>query len=597
MLPPLRQVITADVSQFNSVIGNATDKLRRFAGPAAIGAAVAALTALTRASMSNIDQLAKQARSLGVATDRLQAMSMVAEEAGVSQDQLATAMGRMQVAVTQLADGTGAATRAFERIGVSIQDVQNLSPDEQFRVIADGLNSIRNPAERTTAAMEIFGRAGRGLINMLDGYGEMLNDASEFQKRFGIAVSTDQALAVEKANDAIGRLGMAFQGLGNLLAVTLAPIIEGTAKVIGEIAGVIFDRVVPATDAYTTAQNELNRVLGVYTDTGAPDARNEAIRLAEAQLESAQSALAEARAQSELASARHEAAMSDPDAALFLGADGDEAQRRLNEAQQRLQEIQTLITSLRNNDDPIHLPPIVFDSEDEPDSEDSVSAGLPSAENVRDQMQERLEALIESLQTEAETVKSWYSENLQTLEDALASELITIEEYHEQRERLEGEHQNRLAGIRDAGRLEAFNQVVNAGKQILSAVGQNNNRIAKAAAALGAFEAMVNAYVAASETLRGPGLWFVKLAAAASVLATGIGFANSIKSMSQPGAGGGGGGGGSTVGSGASAGPAQMPTQTLRFDFGGQNSMGMEQLVNLINDAHDRGYRIRGVIA
>lgn len=597
MLPPLRQVITADTSQFDAAIGSASDRLRKFAGPAAVGAAVAALTALTRASMNNIDQLAKQARSLGIATDRLQAMSMVAEEAGISQEKLSGALGRMQVAVTQLADGTATATRAFERIGVSMEDVQGLSPDEQFRTIAQGLNNIRDPAQRTTAAMEIFGRAGRDMINMLDGYGEKLDEAAEFQRRFGIAVSQDQADAVERANDAIGRLGMAFQGLGNLLAVTLAPIIEGTAKVIGEIAGVIFDRVVPATDAYTAAQNELNRVLGVYSDTGAPEARDEAIRLAEAQLKSAEAALAEARAQVELASAREMAAMSDPDAALMAGAEGDAAQRNLNETRQRLQDVQNLLNSLRDDNDPIHLPPIVFDREGDETDEGSISGGLSSAEGIRNEMEERLNALIESLQTEAETVKAWYNESRQTLEDALASELITVEQYHEQRERLEDEHQRRLAGIRGAGHQNAFSAVVQSGQQILAAVGQTNERMADAAKALGQFEALVNAYRAASQVLADPTApWFVKIGAAASVLATGIGFANSIGRMSRSGGGGVAASSGAAVPTGGQQ-MQQMPTQTLRFDFGGQSSMGMEQLVDMLNDAHDRGYRIRAVMA
>lgn len=595
MLPPLRQVITADTSQFDTAIGSATDKLRKFAGPAAVGAAVAALTALTRASMNNIDELSKQARSLGIATNRLQAMAMVAEEAGVSQGQLTTAMGRMQVQVTQLADGTATATRAFERIGVSMQDLRGLTPDEQFRRITDGLEGIENPAERTTAAMEIFGRAGRGVINMLDGYGAKLDEAAEFQRRFGIAVSQDQADAIERANDAIGRLGMAFQGLGNLLAVTLAPIIEGTANVIGEIAGVIFDRVVPATDAYAEAQAELNRVLGIYTDTGAPEAREEAIRLAEAQLESAEAALAEARAQAELANARHLAAMSDPNAALILGAEGDEAQRALNEARQRLQDIQTLINDLRDDNSPIHLPPIVFDSEDEDD--DTISGGLPGAEKIKEQMQSRLDALIGALQTEAEAVKSWYEESLQTLDDALALEVISIEQYHQQRERLEQEHQRRLAGIQNAGQQNAFTSVVQSGQKILAAVGQTNDRMAQAAAALGQFEALVNAYRGAAQVLGDPTApWFAKIGAAASVLATGIGFANSIGRMSRSG-----GGATSSVAGGSATAqasqPQQMPTQTLRFDFGGQNTMGMEQMVNLLNDAYDRGYRVRAVMA
>ena len=97
--------------------------------------------------------------------------------------------------------------------------------------------------------------------------------------------------------------------------------------------------------------------------------------------------------------------------------------------------------------------------------------------------------------------------------------------------------------------------------------------------------------------------WFAKVAAAGSVLAAGIGFANSIGAMGSGGSRGGGasiarsGGISRSGGGGGGGGGGNMPTQVLRFDFGGQDPMGMEQIVDLLNQAHDRGYRIRAVMA
>jgi uncharacterized membrane protein YphA (DoxX/SURF4 family) len=109
-------------------------------------------------------------------------------------------------------------------------------------------------------------------------------------------------------------------------------------------------------------------------------------------------------------------------------------------------------------------------------------------------------------------------------------------------------------------------------------------------------QALIDTYQGVTKALAQGG--FRGIARAAAVAAKGFAAVRSIQAT-RPGSGGpaaiGGGSAGGTTATAAQA--PQVPTQTLRFDFGGQNSMGMEQLVNLINDAHDRGYRIRGVIA
>jgi hypothetical protein len=108
--------------------------------------------------------------------------------------------------------------------------LQGLSPDQHFERIAAALSAVEDPAQKTALAMEVFGRSGREAINMLNGYTDALDDARRFQEAFGIAVGQDAAEAIERANDAVGRLSMGFRGLGNLLAAEAAPRVEAFAN-------------------------------------------------------------------------------------------------------------------------------------------------------------------------------------------------------------------------------------------------------------------------------------------------------------------------------------------------------------------------------
>jgi hypothetical protein len=210
----------------------AIENMDRLARRAAIGAGalVAATVALTRSSMNNIDELTKQARQVGLLTRDFQAMSLVAEEAGVSTGNLTNMIGLMQRNIVELQKGTASQTQTFNQLGISLSDLQGLSPDQQFERIAVALSGVEDPAQRTALSMEVFGRSGRAAINMLDGYTDALEDARRFQEAFGIAVGQDAAEAIERANDATGRLSMGFRGLGNVLAAEAAPRIEAFAN-------------------------------------------------------------------------------------------------------------------------------------------------------------------------------------------------------------------------------------------------------------------------------------------------------------------------------------------------------------------------------
>jgi hypothetical protein len=204
----------------------------------AVGAAMAALT---KASMDNIDALSKQARQIGISVSSFQAMVMVAGEAGVEAGKLGTILVKMQDNIANLGKGSAAQVDAFRALGLSMSDLSGLGADEQFRLLAERISAIRDPVQKTALAMDVFGKSGADAINMLSGYGAAVDSAAAFQQRFGIAVSDLDAQNIEAANDAIGRLRMASEGLGNIMAATVAPglasVANGIVRFIGNVAG------------------------------------------------------------------------------------------------------------------------------------------------------------------------------------------------------------------------------------------------------------------------------------------------------------------------------------------------------------------------
>ena len=207
------------------------------AAGAAAATAVVAVVALTKASMNNIDVMSKQARALGLSVSSFQAMAMVAGEAGVEAEQLSKVLVKMQDNIASLGQGSSAQVDQFNRLGVSMASLSGQGADEQFRIIAESLNNIKDPAERTAAALNVFGKSGVDVITMLDGYGAAVDNAAGFQEKLGIAVSDLDAQQIEAANDALGRLGMVAEGIGNSLAVIAAPALVAFADGLQRIAG------------------------------------------------------------------------------------------------------------------------------------------------------------------------------------------------------------------------------------------------------------------------------------------------------------------------------------------------------------------------
>jgi hypothetical protein len=218
-------------------------------------------------------------------------------------------------------------------------------------------------------------------------------------------------------------------------------------------------------------------------------------------------------------------------------------------------------------------------------------AGTDPNEALREQLATRLETLMEGLMTERETVANWYAEGQALLEEARANELLTEQQYADQKERLAKEHQDRLSRIRELGAAADLHTVLGAGAEILNAMGQTNEKALKVAKVFGAAQALISAYQGAAEALKLP--FPQNIAAAATVLAKGIGFVSAIKGVNKSGGAVASTGGATAAASAPQAQAAPQATQTLNFsvtsDPFGISDRLVRQIVGAINQSQRDG--------
>jgi hypothetical protein len=197
---------------------------------AAIMSLVGIFTALGRGAR-DLDAAGKAARRLGMSVSTFQTLSQVAGEAGVEVGQMTNLLTFMNRNLGGLANGSASAQKAFGRLGLAMADLQGMRPEDQFALISQRIMALPSVAERTAAAVAIFGRAGAQAMGLIEAASNgAVAEVEALRQKLGLNLTDKQVKGIEMMNDAIGRMSMVFQGFINQFLAELAPAITTVAN-------------------------------------------------------------------------------------------------------------------------------------------------------------------------------------------------------------------------------------------------------------------------------------------------------------------------------------------------------------------------------
>ena len=190
-----------------------------------------------------VDKIAKFAKQTGLATESIAAFGHAGALAGVGTEQVNKGVQRMSRQIGEANMGIKTAARGFEMLGLDTQALANMSPEQQFGMIADKIKAIKDPAERAAAAYAIFGRSGQDMIPMLMGGSAAMNEARKEAEALGMTFSAVDAAKVEESNDAWHRVKTAVSGVVRMFTVHLAPVLTNISTKFVEVAKVVVGKI------------------------------------------------------------------------------------------------------------------------------------------------------------------------------------------------------------------------------------------------------------------------------------------------------------------------------------------------------------------
>ena len=193
------------------------------------GAILAPLAAAVSQFSSVGSAIADMAARTGMGAEGLSALGYAAGMTGASLEDVEKGVRKMQQNIADAAAGSKSAAKALASIGVSAADLAGLAPEQQMQRIADGLAAISDPAKRTSAAMDIFGRSGTALLPMMARGSAGMEAYAEEAERLGLIMSSEDAAAADALGDATDRLWGSLRGVTLQIGAALAPAVTDMA--------------------------------------------------------------------------------------------------------------------------------------------------------------------------------------------------------------------------------------------------------------------------------------------------------------------------------------------------------------------------------
>ena len=193
-------------------------------------AAVGGLLGATKMFATMGDEVQKMAARTGVSVESLSELGFAAEQSGTDLESLELGLRRAQQTIAAAAGGSQAAQEALAALGLSVQDLVGLSPEEQFKAIADGIARIADPTLKAAAAVELFGRSGTQLLPLLRDGSAGIEAFQQQARSLGLTISGEDANAAAALGDALNVLWRVFKQGVFAVGSALAPVLKDFAE-------------------------------------------------------------------------------------------------------------------------------------------------------------------------------------------------------------------------------------------------------------------------------------------------------------------------------------------------------------------------------
>lgn len=182
-------------------------------GVAAVGAVTAAVGAMGTAFVKGTSELAqygdnidKMSQKMGLSAQAYQEWDFIMQHSG-------TSMEALKAGMKTLANAVESGNKAFERLGITQEEIAAMNQEELFARTLEGLQGVTDETERTYLAGQLLGRGATELGALLNTSAEDVEAMRQQVHDLGGVMSDEAVKAAAAYQDSLQNMQTAFAGV------------------------------------------------------------------------------------------------------------------------------------------------------------------------------------------------------------------------------------------------------------------------------------------------------------------------------------------------------------------------------------------------
>lgn len=225
-----------NLKRFSSDVERLKDKLsslakslevvkKAAAGIAIAGTGLSILAVSVSKSVNAADNLARQ---LGVTTQDLQELELVAQSTGAEVGDLTKSFTGFNKILSSVDDESSIAAKELKELGVSIYDNngQLKNSKDLYRDTAKAIAAIENPAKQAAKAQKLLNISNLELLDTLALSDEAYSNQLEKVKKLGYVIDAQGIKTTKEFTKSWRELNIVVEGLKNQLAIKFMPVLK-----------------------------------------------------------------------------------------------------------------------------------------------------------------------------------------------------------------------------------------------------------------------------------------------------------------------------------------------------------------------------------
>lgn len=214
------QGMASSMTPLNSALRSVGASFTRYL---AVGYVAHQLTQLGRQALATADEFAKLSAQVGINVDKLDAYAYAAAKSNVSMGELTSGLRFLSRNVREaLTNDLSDAADAFRAIGVEIESLRGLRPEQAFEKISAQLREIPAGLQKSAIMQDILGRNGAALAALTN----EIDKAEAAMKRFNVVTAEEFQSSSQRYNEASADMQKAQEQLGRVVAQSVEPAIR-----------------------------------------------------------------------------------------------------------------------------------------------------------------------------------------------------------------------------------------------------------------------------------------------------------------------------------------------------------------------------------